>query len=193
MTRVGDQTNGTDTAAVNSRIFVGNLNTHVVSIKDVERLLKRHGRIIGLSKHKGYAFVQYTDAYDARNVVLVEDGRAIAGQILDVNMVSEPKPYQVNRKRQNLAQDPFATPRQLGSPVKRTRTEPLAFQPASAISGGNKGVAKNKQRTYAEPDILICGNCGEVFLSLQKLLDHKRHHCRLRFTCRCHVVRLFPA
>ncbi|XP_075740986.1 heterogeneous nuclear ribonucleoprotein C-like 2 [Rhipicephalus microplus] len=149
MTCVGDQTNSTDPAAVNPRIFVGNLNTHVVSKEDVERLFKRCGRIIGLSKHKGYAFVQYTDAYDARNA--------------------------------------------LGSPVKRARTEPLAFRPASAISGGNKGVANKKLRTYAEPDILICGNCREVFPSLQKLLDYKRHRCRLCFTCRCHVVRLFPA
>lgn len=194
MTRVGNQTNSTDPAAVNSRIFVGNLNTHVVSKEDVERLFKRYGRIIGISMHKGYAFVQYTDTYDARNAVLGEDGRTIAGQILDVNMVSEPKPHQVNRKRQNLAPDPFATPRQLGSPVKRARTEPLAFRPASAIGGGgNKGVTKKKLHTYAEPDILICGNCREVFPGLQKLLDHKRHRCRLRFTCRCHVVGLFPA
>nr|XP_037272906.1 uncharacterized protein LOC119164803 [Rhipicephalus microplus] len=193
MTRVGDQTNSSDPAAVNSRIFVGNLNTHVVSKEGVRRLFKRYGRIIGLSKHKGYAFVQYTDAYDACNAVLGEDGRTIAGKILDVNMVSEPKPHQVNHKRQNLAPDPFATLWQLDSPVKCARTEPLAFRPASAISSGNKVVAKKKLRTYAEPDILICGNCREVFPSLQKLLDHKRHRCRLRFTCRCHVVRLFPA
>ncbi|CAN7991431.1 unnamed protein product [Ixodes hexagonus] len=82
MTRVGNQTNSTDPAAVNSRIFVGNLNTHVVSKEDVERLFKRYGRIIGISMHKGYAFVQYTDTYDARNAVLGEDGRTIAGQIL---------------------------------------------------------------------------------------------------------------
>ncbi|KAH9362122.1 hypothetical protein HPB48_002100 [Haemaphysalis longicornis] len=84
----------------------------------------------------------------------------------------------------------FATPRQLGSPVKRARTEPLPFRPAM---GSAKGVAKKKLHTYAEPDILICGNCREVFPGLQKLLDHKRHRCRLRFTCRCHVVGLFPA
>lgn len=190
MTRVGNQTNSTDPAAVNSRIFVGNLNTHVVSKEDVERLFKRYGRIIGISMHKGYAFVQYTDTYDARNAVLGEDGRTIAGQILDVNMVSEPKPHQVNRKRQNLAPDPFATPRQLGSPIKRARTEPLNFRPTSIV--GNKGVAKRKLQTYAEPDILICGNCREVFPGLQKLLEHKRHRCRLRFTCRCQVVGLLP-
>ncbi|KAL3191018.1 hypothetical protein MRX96_019258 [Rhipicephalus microplus] len=99
-------------------------------------------------------------------------------------------------KDDNNHLDPHARvrhPRQLGSPVKRARTEPLAFRPASATGGGNKGIAKKKLHTYAEPDILICGNCREVFPSLQKLLDHKRHRCRLRFTCRCHVVGHFPA
>ena len=37
----------------------------------------------------------------------------------------------------------------------------------------------------ADADILICGNCREVFPSLQKLVEHKRQRCRLRFTCRC--------
>ena len=32
--------------------------------------------------HKGYAFVQYTDTFDARNAVFGEDGRTLAGQIL---------------------------------------------------------------------------------------------------------------
>ncbi|XP_075742138.1 uncharacterized protein LOC142795255 [Rhipicephalus microplus] len=108
-------------------------------------------------------------------------------------MVSEPKPYQANRKRQNLAPDPFATLQELGSPVKHARTEPLAFRAASAIGGGNKGIAKKKLHTYAKPDVLICGNYRKVFPSLQKLLDNKRHRCRLRFTCRCHVVGLLVA
>ncbi|OQR74868.1 hypothetical protein BIW11_03348 [Tropilaelaps mercedesae] len=82
MTRVGNQTNSLDPAAVNSRIFVGNLNTHIVSKEDVERLFKKYGKIIGISMHKGYAFVQFTDTYDARNAILGEDGRTIAGQVL---------------------------------------------------------------------------------------------------------------
>lgn len=36
----------------------------------------------GISMHKGYAFVQFTDTYDARNAILGEDGRTVAGQIL---------------------------------------------------------------------------------------------------------------
>lgn len=44
--------------------------------------------------HKGYAFVQFTGPFDARSACLGEDGRTICGQVIDVNMVSEPKPHQ---------------------------------------------------------------------------------------------------
>ena len=48
----------------------------------------------GISMHKGYAFVQFTGPFDARSACLGEDGRTICGQVIDVNMVSEPKPHQ---------------------------------------------------------------------------------------------------
>lgn len=52
--------------------------------------------------HKGYAFVQFTNPFDARNACHGEDGRTVLSQTLDVNMVAEPKPHQVGRKRQNI-------------------------------------------------------------------------------------------
>lgn len=64
MTRVGNQTNSTDPAAVNSRIFVGNLNTHVVSKEDVERLFKKYGKIIG-TKHQPNGVFAYALWYRA--------------------------------------------------------------------------------------------------------------------------------
>lgn len=82
MTRVGNHTNSSDPQSVNSRVFVGNLNTYVVGKEEVERIFSRYGRLIGISMHKGYAFVQYTDTWDARNAVVGEDGRTVAGQIL---------------------------------------------------------------------------------------------------------------
>ena len=35
------------------------------------------------------------------------------------------------------------------------------------------------------PDILICGNCREMFSDLVDMLDHKKYYCKLRFTCKC--------
>ena len=36
------------------------------------------------------------------------------------------------------------------------------------------------------PDILICGNCKELFNDLVDMLDHKKNYCKMRFTCKCH-------
>ena len=35
------------------------------------------------------------------------------------------------------------------------------------------------------PDILICGNCRELFDDLVDMLDHKKNYCKMRFTCKC--------
>lgn len=35
------------------------------------------------------------------------------------------------------------------------------------------------------PDILICGNCRELFSDLNEFLEHRRAYCKLRFTCKC--------
>jgi hypothetical protein len=52
------------------------------------------------------------------------------------------------------------------------RSELCGFENFSSSSTGN-------------PDILICGNCREMFSELSDLLDHKRSYCKLRFTCKC--------
>ncbi|GJQ71004.1 hypothetical protein Trydic_g917 [Trypoxylus dichotomus] len=83
MSKVGNQTNSQDPQAVNSRVFVGNLNTFQCSKTDVERMFQRYGRLAGISMHKGYAFVQFTNPFDARSACLGEDGRTVLSQILD--------------------------------------------------------------------------------------------------------------
>ncbi|KAJ6634664.1 Heterogeneous nuclear ribonucleoprotein C [Pseudolycoriella hygida] len=102
MSKLSNQTNSQDPQAVNSRVFVGNLNTFQCSKTDVERMFQKYGRLAGISMHKGYAFVQFTNPFDARNACHGEDGRTILSQLLDVNMVAEPKPHQIGRKRQNV-------------------------------------------------------------------------------------------
>lgn len=49
MSKVGNQTNSQDPQAVNSRVFVGNLNTFQCSKTDVERMFQRYGRLAGKS------------------------------------------------------------------------------------------------------------------------------------------------
>uniref|UniRef100_A0A8C5Q4X8 RRM domain-containing protein n=1 Tax=Leptobrachium leishanense TaxID=445787 RepID=A0A8C5Q4X8_9ANUR len=87
-------TNKTDPRSLNSRLFIGNLNTLVVKKADVEAIFSKYGKIVGCSVHKGFAFVQFANERNARTAVAGEDGRMIAGQVLDINLAAEPK---VNR------------------------------------------------------------------------------------------------
>ncbi|KAG7472907.1 hypothetical protein MATL_G00113590 [Megalops atlanticus] len=86
-------TNKNDPKSINSRVFIGNLNTAVVKKPDVEAIFSQYGRVLGCSIHKGYAFVQYASERHARGAVLGENGRVLAGQTLDINMAGEPKPH----------------------------------------------------------------------------------------------------
>ncbi|KAG5337849.1 HNRPC protein, partial [Acromyrmex heyeri] len=200
MSKVGNQTNSQDPQAVNSRVFVGNLNTFQCSKTDVERMFQRYGRLAGISMHKGYAFVQFTNPFDARSACLGEDGRTVLSQILDVNMVAEPKPHQTGRKRQNVSKTgndcyyaSTAFPPRLAPPLKRPRLMPptraqhpkLQKQQSTANTGTIPDL--NQLKVYSNPDILICGNCREMFTELGELLEHKRNYCKLRFTCKCHT------
>ncbi|XP_028641507.1 heterogeneous nuclear ribonucleoprotein C-like [Grammomys surdaster] len=87
-------TNKTDARPMNSRVFIGNLNTLVVKKSDVEAIFSKYGKTVGCSVHKGFAFVKYVNERNARAAVAGKDGRMIAGQVLDINLAAEPK---VNR------------------------------------------------------------------------------------------------
>ncbi|KAE8739219.1 hypothetical protein FOCC_FOCC015292 [Frankliniella occidentalis] len=106
MSKVGNQTNSQDPQAVNSRVFVGNLNTFQCSKAEASMCVLKVpvcASVAGISMHKGYAFVQFANPLDARSACLGEDNRVVLGQTLDVNMVADPKPHQTGRKRQNVA------------------------------------------------------------------------------------------
>ena len=64
MSKVGNQTNSQDPQAVNSRVFVGNLNTFQCSKTDVERMFQRYGRIAGKLSFPVYLnHSEYADTY----------------------------------------------------------------------------------------------------------------------------------
>ena len=52
--KVGNQTSSVDPQAVNSRVFVGNLNTFQVTKTDVEKVFQRYGRIAGMQNVSKY-------------------------------------------------------------------------------------------------------------------------------------------
>ncbi|XP_062338443.1 RNA-binding Raly-like protein isoform X2 [Osmerus eperlanus] len=92
-TQTSNVTNKNDPRSLNSRVFIGNLNTAMVTKADIEAIFSKYGKIVGCSVHKGFAFVQYVSERNARAAVAGENTRVIAGQSLDINMAGEPKPY----------------------------------------------------------------------------------------------------
>ncbi|XP_038665079.1 RNA-binding Raly-like protein isoform X2 [Scyliorhinus canicula] len=92
-TQTSNVTNKNDPRSINSRVFIGNLNTAIVKKADIEAIFAKYGKIVGCSVHKGYAFVQYMSERNARAAVAGENSRIVAGQPLDINMAGEPKPY----------------------------------------------------------------------------------------------------
>lgn len=81
-TQTSNVTNKNDPRSLNSRVFIGNLNTAVVTKADIEAIFAKYGKIVGCSVHKGYAFVQYASERNARAAVASENARVIAGQSL---------------------------------------------------------------------------------------------------------------
>ena len=77
---ISNNTNSNDPKARESRIFVGNLNPEFVSQRALEEIFSNHGKILGISMHKGYAFIQYETKEEARQACRMEQGKIIACQ-----------------------------------------------------------------------------------------------------------------
>jgi len=197
ISKVGNQTSSQDPQAVNSRVFVGNLNTFQIVKTDVEKLFQKYGRIAGISMHKGYAFVQFTSPFDARSACLGEDAKTLCGQLLDVNMVNEPKAHVTKLKAQKRKEK--EGPSVLSYYVTALGTivqQPGPMATAKRARVEDEGEAEEEDaldddvdidnlKAYSTPDILICGNCRMMFSDIGEMIDHKRMYCKLRFTCKC--------
>ncbi|KAF6202367.1 hypothetical protein GE061_004766 [Apolygus lucorum] len=86
----------------------------------------------------------------------------------------------------------FTGAQRIMPPLKRPRT--LLNSPSGASRPSNNKIHKLSSspppqvKVYSNPDILICGNCREMFSELQDLLEHKKDFCKLRFTCKCSAM-----
>lgn len=163
---VSNATNSSTPDDMKSRIFIGNLNTALVTKKQLHTLFCVHGKIKAISMHKGYAFIQYTDEIDALNAVLGQDGHSICGQQIDVNLVTTPKAHQKSSKKKSQARDrtgketSFA---HLDSSNSWTRSESCA-SPSTSVSSTS---------SHTACQLSIHSNRGDEHQSLEK----KGHHC----------------
>lgn len=78
--RASINTNSKDPSAMKSRVFVGNLNTNLVTREQLHQVFAPFGEILAISLHKGYAFIQFGYENEARNAVNFTDGTMIAGK-----------------------------------------------------------------------------------------------------------------
>ncbi|GAB0100360.1 uncharacterized protein DMENIID0001_163910 [Sergentomyia squamirostris] len=158
MSVVSNNTNSLDPLSVHSRVFVGNLNTFQCSKTDVEKIFQRYGRLLGISMHKGYAFVQYTNPFDARKACHGEDGRTVLSQVLDVNLVSEPKAHQIGRKKLQMAK--------IGQD----------FLYASTVLQGGKVPKLRKRQRLMQQQNRLAGIASKAKLNLFQLTQGYQHH-----------------
>ncbi|VTJ79409.1 Hypothetical predicted protein [Marmota monax] len=86
---------------MNSRVLIGNLNALVIKKSDVDAIFSKYGKIVGCCIHQDFAFDQYVNERNDRAAVAGEDGRMIAGHVLDINLAAEPK---VNRGKAGVNQ-----------------------------------------------------------------------------------------
>lgn len=174
----GNTTNSKNPVALESRVFIGNLNTVKLNKIDVEHIFSKYGIPTGISLHKGYGFVQYQTPAEARYAVDGEHGKMYASQVIDCNVVAD-KNKKTALKRQ--ASDKC---------LKSNGSQGIKQACVSAVSSNSEDQIYTTQSTadlyhYSDPDVLICGNCKQMFPSLDALILHKKKKCILKFQCKC--------
>lgn len=67
--REGRNTNSSDPKMLNARVFIGNLPSEKVTRLEIENLFSPYGKMLGISLHKSYGFVQYEKEEEAKKAV----------------------------------------------------------------------------------------------------------------------------
>ena len=79
---IGNKTNSEDPYLQRARIFVGNIATDRVSRRDLSELFGQYGKVLGVSIHGGFAFVQMDRESNANRAVVSEDNQMFKGSKL---------------------------------------------------------------------------------------------------------------
>lgn len=79
-------TNGKELEYQICRVFVGHLPVDYLSKDDIYHQFEKYGKIISISLHRGFAFIQFKAPEMARHAASSENGRRCKGASLEVNM-----------------------------------------------------------------------------------------------------------
>lgn len=77
--REGRNTSSMDPKMMSARVFIGNLAADKVSRQDVMKLFEPYGKVLGVSLHKSYGFVQFANEEDAKTAVKATNGKFVEG------------------------------------------------------------------------------------------------------------------
>lgn len=77
--REGTNTNSREPHLQRARLFVGNIEPDKTHRRDLIKLFSRYGEVLGVSVHKGYAFVQMDRERNANRAVNGEDNHDFMG------------------------------------------------------------------------------------------------------------------
>lgn len=69
-----------DPATVNSRIFVGHLQTEDMDKHELEEHFQKYGNVVGSLISRGFGFVQFEDEQSALKAIQNEDGTMFKGR-----------------------------------------------------------------------------------------------------------------
>ncbi|KAF3005127.1 hypothetical protein E8E13_010277 [Curvularia kusanoi] len=79
-----------DQFPMGSRLFIGNLPTEKVTKRDIFHRFYRHGRLAQISIKQAYGFVQFLDAESCRRALDTEQGQAVRGRKMHLE-ISKPQ------------------------------------------------------------------------------------------------------
>ena len=82
---IGSNTSSNDPKMLDSRVFIGNLPSDKVTRKIVEDMFSEFGKVLGVSLHKSYGFVQYESEEDAKKAVEGTHRKLLEGSTLGKN------------------------------------------------------------------------------------------------------------
>ena len=77
--REGRNTSSNDPKLMNSRVFLGNFPAEGMTRKEVEDVFSEFGKVLGISLHKTYGFVQFDNEDNAKAAVKEWNGKTLKG------------------------------------------------------------------------------------------------------------------